>query len=303
MNNNTPDPRFAANESEPPTFDSADHLSQISCKLFDLDNKMDRLIDVGRNVIAQIVSQVDREGEKWCPCRLYAAIYSHQANPGWWSNELSIAVSGRTIDNLAEDAETCPCRPIWLTGKFPLKDKLPERPGVYICFDTEGRAAYIGTSKKDVRGRLRSHFSDPDKPVLERWSAFFPGRDGDSAAVWEVRLIEEHQPYLNRQHVEDRWTGWTPQGPQPKEDPRHKWFHDYKPYLWYREHCARAGVIENTPDEKWMVAGVIRKSWEAGLDCEEIAQAHDIVLERATDLRDPWAYFCAILRNKSMEVV
>lgn len=183
-----------------------------------------------------------------------------------------------------------------MSGEFPVTDKLPTIPGVYICFDEEGRAAYIGTSRANVKQRLQVHFRDPEKPRLLRWSAFFPGKFNESAAIWEVRLIEEHKPYCNRLHVnsDEPTVSWEPQG-ERAVDPPVPWFERDKTYRWFRAGPGR--MVNLSASEPWKIAKALRNLVDRdGVTLEEIEEACEIA-SCQEGAKNGVAYMCGVARN------
>lgn len=63
-----------------------------------------------------------------------------------------------------------------------------------MLFDEANVPCYVGSTKR-LSDRLRQHKKD-GKPFV-RWQAH-PCRDRDHAYELEVRLLEQHLPYLNK---------------------------------------------------------------------------------------------------------
>jgi DNA polymerase III subunit epsilon len=88
--------------------------------------------------------------------------------------------------------------------KRHLADDLPQAPGVYMFFDGQGRALYVGTSK-DIRTRVRSYFTASEMRsrmaemvgLAERVVPVVCATRLE-AEVRELRLIAEHKPRYNR---------------------------------------------------------------------------------------------------------
>lgn len=267
----------------------SDNLESLQ-HLLDIERKLATLEQAGLEAADQIAQQLIRERPSWCPCRILNAIRGLE--PGhrrYIVGRLKFA-DLRHIEDLADP---CACQDLWLSGHLPIDVSLPTRPGVYICFDERDRAAYIGTSRNNVKSRLQAHFRDPDKPRLARWAAFFPGQFGESAAIWEVRLIEEHKPYLNREHVHDDDPGvdWEPQGYQTQREP---WYFRDPDYVWFLDGPGR--LIDKSQSEHWQTAKAIRNALDGGATREDIEEACYIVADRP-EVESPVGYMIATARN------
>lgn len=227
----------------------------------------------------------------WCPCRLVAIMEPLSKSA---RNSIASGIGFADADHIASLTSPCSCEDLWFEGVFPVDVTLPNRPGVYVCHDEQRRVAYVGTSKKDIRGRLTVHFRDPEKPRLASWWAFYPGQFNDSAAVWEIRLIERLQPYLNRQHLDGgAEVDWAPQGYVPPL-PREAWWNRDDDYLQF---VALAGSrVDRSLSEPWQVATMIKKLLKEGIDWELIDEACDITASK--DLDGPaMPYFAGVARN------
>lgn len=285
---------MSGSQSHPPTsmagmsdtLESLDHLQSIGRKLETLER-------AGYEAADQIAQQLLREQANWCACRIVAALSDVIADH---QNYIARRLQRADFDHLTQQAKPCACEDLWITGAFPVEARLPTRPGVYVCFDEFDRAAYIGTSRNNVRGRLQAHFRDPNKPTLSRWGAFFPGQFGESAAVWEVRLIEEHKPYLNREHVhdDDQEVAWEPQGYRGSDEP---WYFRDADYLWFLDGPGR--LIDQTDSEHWQTAKAIRNLIEYGATRDDIEEACRITSLREPD--SPVGYMAGVARNLARE--
>lgn len=201
--------------------------------------------------------------------------------------------------------DPCSCQSIWLSGTMPPDGRLPGRPGVYICFDSESEPAYIGTSQTNVRGRLWAHYRDPDKPVLADWLGFWPSEFCDSAAIWEIRLIEWCQPYMNRQYVRTRpEVAWSPQG-QEAVAARGPWWARDENYLRFIE--GPGGLLDLSDREPWQIIGALRNLLERGCTWADIDQACLITAEReethglTLEYGSALSYMAGVARNRSAE--
>lgn len=186
----------------------------------------------------------------------------------------------------------------WFSGTMPVVVDLPSGPGVYICYDQQHRIAYIGTSRTNVRGRLQAHHRDPDKPLLPRWAAFYPAPGGDSAAVWELRLIERHRPYLNRMHVDEpEPVCWERKPPSPPPRP---WYESDPYYCWFTGDQGPSFLIPLDGSQPWQIAKVVRGLIEDGITEDEIWEACEI-----TCCQEPAGpaipYMAAVARNRRLE--
>ena len=155
-----------------PPIASLEHLIAVEAKIEALQRTMLETAD-------QIATQIGRESDRWCPCRVTATLGVVSAEG---RNYIASRLGAESFSHLEGLTKPCVCEDLWIAGAMPVDVSLPSRPGVYICFDIDDRCAYIGTSLNNVKGRLQFHFRDPDKPRLGRWAAFFPGKFGESAA-------------------------------------------------------------------------------------------------------------------------
>lgn len=83
-------------------------------------------------------------------------------------------------------------------GKSIIND-LPTTPGVYLFFGAAGELLYVGKSK-NIRTRVRSHFSSPEERDLCRQVCHLEARQtaGElGALLLESRLIKELRPLYN----------------------------------------------------------------------------------------------------------
>lgn len=82
-------------------------------------------------------------------------------------------------------------------GAYPFVDDSRTPPNgvsvVYVLFDDVNQPCYVGSTDK-FRTRLGAHSRDK---VFSRWIAH-PCADRATAYALEVRLLQEHKPYLNR---------------------------------------------------------------------------------------------------------
>jgi len=88
--------------------------------------------------------------------------------------------------------------------KRRLADDLPDRPGVYMFRDGDGRVLYVGTSV-DIRTRVRTYFTGAEQRsrmarMVTRAESVTPVVCATplEARVRELRLIAEHVPHYNR---------------------------------------------------------------------------------------------------------
>ena len=242
--------------------------------------------------LASKVARAIRETrESWCPCRLTAALAPLSAQA---RNLIASTIGFADADHIATLTSPCPCEDLWFEGPMPVDVQLPARPGAYVCFDEQDRVAYVGTSKNGVRKRLATHFRDPEKPRLTHWWAFFPGQFNDTAAVWEIRLIERLKPYLNRQHLDGgAEVEWTPQGYVPPT-PQEAWWNRDDDYL--RFVTSSGSLIDRSLSEPWQVATMVKRLLKEGVTWQEIDDACLITAER--DLDGPaMAYMAGVARN------
>lgn len=240
---------------------------------------------------SRIATAISEYRTAWCPCRLVDAL--EPLSPRG-RDFIASKIGFADADHIAGLTDPCTCDDLWFEGTLPVDIVLPSRPGVYICHDEKGRVAYVGTSRKDVRGRLMVHFRDPDKPRLTSWWAFYPGQFNDSAAVWEIRLIERLQPYLNRQHLDGgAEVDWTPQGYVPPT-PQEAWWNRDDDYI--RFVSGSGSQIDRSLSEPWQVATMIKKLLKEGITWEQIDEACTITAAR--DLDGPaMAYMVGVARN------
>jgi DNA polymerase-3 subunit epsilon len=78
-------------------------------------------------------------------------------------------------------------------------DTLPDTPGVYLFFGARGELLYVGKSK-NIRTRVRSHFSSPQETMLCRQVRMIECREtaGElGALLLESQLIKELRPIHN----------------------------------------------------------------------------------------------------------
>ncbi len=78
--------------------------------------------------------------------------------------------------------------------------KLPDSPGVYLFYGSEGELLYIGKSKS-IRTRVRSHFSSPEEIRMCRQISHIEARKtvGElGALLLESQLIKELHPQFNK---------------------------------------------------------------------------------------------------------
>jgi DNA polymerase-3 subunit epsilon len=76
---------------------------------------------------------------------------------------------------------------------------LPQAPGVYLFYGSAGELLYVGKSR-DVRTRVRAHFSAPDEAALCRQVQLIEAREtaGElGALLLESQLIKELRPVYN----------------------------------------------------------------------------------------------------------
>ena len=83
------------------------------------------------------------------------------------------------------------------SGEWPLRADDPRpRTGqcvVYVLFDDSNSPCYVG-STSGLKGRLQAHQRDKS---FRRWVAH-PCANREAAYELEVRLLQEHKPYLNK---------------------------------------------------------------------------------------------------------
>ena len=101
---------------------------------------------------------------------------------------------------------------------------LPERPGVYVFRDAQGRPLYVGTSR-DIRKRVRSYFTASEQRprisemvgLANRVDPIVCATDLE-ARVREVRLIVAHRPPYNRRSRNPERQVWLAltSGPRPR---------------------------------------------------------------------------------------
>ena len=56
-------------------------------------------------------------------------------------------------------------------GKPSNKHDIPKKPGVYAIFYEDGKCFYVGSSQKNIRERLMTHYRD--KGDIKRHGSFF----------------------------------------------------------------------------------------------------------------------------------
>lgn len=198
----------------------------------------------------------------------------------------------------AWSGDDCPCMNVWLSGDMPPRLDLlpvPRRPGVYICYDDEGREAYVGTSRSNVRARLQAHHRDPGKPALKNWLGFWPSQFGDSAAIWEIRLIERLAPYLNRQHVDHpAAVQWDPKPPAPGGP----WYENDPDYLWFIDGPGTLLPLHESPP--WRVASMVRRLRGEGTTDDEFWDACEITYDKEPE-GPAMAYMVGVIRNRRLQ--
>ncbi len=113
-------------------------------------------------------------------------------------NQLGVEKVNSAIQKLMKR----PSLPIGISEN--MLDSLPESPGVYIFYNKEGAALYIGKSK-NIRNRVLNHFSSSkdnsiDQKIAQDITSIetleTAGELG--ALLLESTLIKKHQPLLNR---------------------------------------------------------------------------------------------------------
>lgn len=152
-----------------------------------------------------------------CLSRLYAArrisevelafmyrAYAEFAVPGFLKRwEANIPVKPGRVQYILRDLETterhAPNMPdgTW-QGSWPLDrgDRVPmyNTCVVYVLYDAANDPCYVG-STQNLKARLKDHHKD-EKPFV-RWTAFACA-DREAAYQLEEKLLNEHQPYLNK---------------------------------------------------------------------------------------------------------
>ncbi len=89
-------------------------------------------------------------------------------------------------------------------------DAAPRLPGCYLFYDQLGNIIYVGKSKM-LAGRVRSYFHASAKEDDRVWKLVREIRDVSfittptevDALLQEYRLIKEHKPWFNSQHIRD----------------------------------------------------------------------------------------------------
>lgn len=130
--------------------------------------------------------------------------YAEFAVPGFLRRwEANIPVKPGRVQYILRDLETterhAPNMPdgTW-QGSWPLDraDRVPmyNTCVVYVLYDAANEPCYVG-STQNLKARLKDHHKD-EKPFV-RWTAF-ACFDREAAYQLEERLLNEHQPYLNR---------------------------------------------------------------------------------------------------------
>lgn len=130
--------------------------------------------------------------------------YAEFAVPGFLKRwEASIPVKPGRMQYILRDLETterhAPNMPdgTW-QGSWPLAsdDRVPmyNTCVVYVLYDAANEPCYVG-STMNLKSRLKDHHKD-GKPLV-RWTAFACA-DREAAYQLEIKLLGEHQPYLNR---------------------------------------------------------------------------------------------------------
>ncbi len=195
----------------------------------------------------------------------------------------------------------CSCDYVWLSGSMPPSGFLPRRAGVYLCIDTAGRVAYVGTSDSNVRGRLLAHHRDPEKPTLAGWVGMWPGEFAEPAPIWEIRLIRHFRPYLNRQYLNARpEISWTPQGREAIAA-RGPWWETDEDFVRFMD--GPGSRLDLTRVKPWSLVGALRNLLESGCTWDEIDRAAEITAERdetvGLELRHggPVSYMAGVARN------
>jgi predicted GIY-YIG superfamily endonuclease len=125
--------------------------------------------------------------------RAYRAV----AAPGFMGHwDAALPVSAAKLLTWPDSAPNGPAGS-W-EGTYPIgvRDPAPRRNicVVYVLFDAANQPCYVG-STSTFRDRLARH--QRDGKLFVRWTAY-PCKDREAAYQLEVRLLEQHKPYLNK---------------------------------------------------------------------------------------------------------
>src|SRR5437879_6083004 len=96
-------------------------------------------------------------------------------------------------------------------GEKPSWSALPDRPGVYLFRDAEGRVLYVGKARS-VRKRVQNYFGAPSGLAARTQGLMMAARRVEfivvtgevQALMLEFALIQQHKPRFNVRYRDDK---------------------------------------------------------------------------------------------------